>query len=121
MPMTTYLSQHEYLENTENQEINRLLDQVRLISGEDWRVHESVILARKQPLFSGFRGKRKYTTLYTLYFGALNNGEFQIINFYTHQGSSINYAESASAVANFLMGYYNGHQSARLPKSFTPT
>jgi hypothetical protein len=102
MPCCTYLNDNEYTSPTTDIELNKLLSDVRRLTGDDWRIHESVYETRRwfrPPLLS---------KNYELY-GPISGPEFQIINFYRPERSdemfsSINHNNSAGHVAAFLYG-----------------
>lgn len=99
MPCCTYLSEGECCKPTSDDELNSLLSEVRAVTGEDWRIRES--------LYPSHRWFRRSTVIkrYTLFHG-IGCTEFQIINFYRPdlKDWSINTNNEAGYVAAYLYG-----------------
>lgn len=111
MPCCTYLSNDEFRQPTSDAEINSLLTNVRGVTGEDWRIQETIHEDRRwfrSPLLI-----KRYEL-----FVHVHGPEFQSINFYRPDRAdsylpSINLSNSAEHVAAYLYGVLAGVQSAR--------
>ncbi len=109
MPCCTYLSDNQCRALVSDDEINSLLADVCRVTGEDWRVCETVREVRRW-----FRTP-KVVKLYEL-LHETHAPEFQSINFYRpdrEDGWSINLNNSAAHVAAYLYGILAGVQSGK--------
>ena len=109
MCICTYISDGEYTHPTNNEYLNELLQEVRQVTGDDWRLKE-----RTSCYKPGWFRKLKCVKLYSLY-NHLHSIEFQVINFYCDENdSSIHTMCSADVMAAYLLGilaYGNKSQS----------
>ena len=112
MPGYTYLSDSEADSGRtvpDDSELNSLLQEA-LEFNDGWRVLVRALHMPKRM----FLKPSPPTRHYTLYWYTGVGIEYQVINFSTPEGGSVFHgsAQSREDIANFLMGYINGHQDA---------
>ncbi len=106
MPICTYLEENQHRSLTNDSELNRLLIDVRIATGRDWRLRETITLRRRW-----FR-KPVEVRRYTLYLHT-TGAEFQIMNFYRPENGSewlpsINTMNDAGYIAAYFYGLLAG-------------
>lgn len=106
MPMTTFLMESEGLAVETLPRLDELLQEVRQVTGEDWRVLELRYTARRG--FAFWR-RRAVTHCYQVLFG-LGSGEYQVINFWRpwSEQYSLNDLAPADIAAAYLQGVLTG-------------
>ena len=108
----TYLSDHEAEAGraTGDKELDDLLQQVNDLSDDGWRIRVRTYRQRKR----WFRAPAPEAKHYTLYWYTGAGIEYQVINLVTPEGGSVFHdsRQSREDIANFLMGFINGHQDS---------
>lgn len=100
MPAFTYLHDSDYCGATQCPALDEAIQELRMASGEDWRVCEALGPIKRHG-FLWLRKRRSY--LYQLLCG-VGDGEFQIINFWRDHSWSINHYNSAETVIAYIYG-----------------
>lgn len=108
MPATTFLNPADYRVRTSNVELNSYLDMLISETGLDWRVFE--IIDKRRHRFFPWRVEIEASYMLFVHVGG---AQFQVINFYTERGSSINQEVSATTIVNYIMGILSGIQEAK--------
>lgn len=104
MVCTTFLNECELDQVLPDPNVQKLLDEVRKLSGENWQIVPRVVHINKW--FSN-----KYKTYYGLYLYVGGMGPWQQINFYSAPDEfSLNLEVDLGTIANFLMGMCNGYR-----------
>lgn len=115
MVATTYLKSAECTAPTCDGDVDRALEDVRRLTGEDWRVE----LYEFEVGFFLWRSTRRIFTLYARILdgspASHGYGEFQIINFAPSEpgGYSINHEVSRTALIAYLHGVIAGTDATR--------
>lgn len=105
MPCCTYLNADECTAPVSDPELNSLLAELRKVTGRDWRLEERV-------RSMGRLWWRRCVKSYLLYAGMPDGVEFQVINFYTADGSLTPFVP-AQVIAAYIYGYMGGMEARR--------
>lgn len=104
MVCTTFLHDSELNQVLPDPNVQKLLDEVRNSTGENWQIVE-----HRFEVGVRFWQKRKFVTRYGLYKYVGGIGPWQQINFYSSpEEFSINVYNDIGTIANFLMGILSG-------------
>lgn len=104
-----FLSQAELNIPLPDPDLQKLLEEVRKITAEDWQVVEHRLKTQRTWLF----GKTKTVSMWSLYVYVGGFGPWQVINFY-REGSetSINHLVPLDMIVSYLYGILSGHEIA---------
>lgn len=110
MCCTTFLHEGQLNTPTHNEDLNQILHDVRVETGEDWQVVEYRIFYKRR----WYTLKRSVRYEYELYKYVGGVGPWQLINFYKDDAeSSMNFTNKAELVIAFLLGILSGIHSER--------
>lgn len=105
--MTTFLHDSEKNQKTNYPEVNKLLDEVRELTGADWQLVPINITTKKWY-------KTTHETFWGLYVYVGGVGPYQQINFFNAKSkSSINVYVPIENIADYLMGITAGYYSSK--------
>lgn len=119
MICTTWLGEREYTAPVSDTELQKLLEQVRAATGEDYRLHEHIYT-------TGRLWWKKSGVYYEIYAGIRGHDgtvyEHQVLNFYRGSGeSTLPGGWDCTAVSTFFYGTLNGKLlSARTKEGAQP-
>lgn len=118
MPVTTFLSANELNIPTTDKELNDVLAEVRLATGQDWQVTEIEYFT--SPKWWMFWQKPKPFSRFSVYVYVGGVGPWQQINFYRSPSSStFNPSSSATTTVNYLYGILAGVHAEKLKNDQT--
>lgn len=105
--LTTFLDDRELNIPLEDDRVNKILEEVRVASKQDWQIVKYRVWTKKR-LFR----KRAEIVYYGLYLYVGGIGPWQQINFYrSDTDTSINPCVSLDLIVAFLLGYLAGLHS----------
>ena len=115
MPITTFLHNSELNVPTTNKDLNEILTEVRIVTGQNWQVIERLV-HKARPWWAFWRANKIHKS-YSVYVFVGGVGPWQEINFYRDDASSsINIDVTAELVIAYLYGMLSGFHQASLKK-----